>query len=136
MRSVYYCCKTLIQILNHAFSPASVFTSTTTGALEVRTKALASFQCDEQLKLLAQLFSSISKINLELDFLKLASHAMVHLQENGRSNLIYQLCMCVGTLRRDSLLPVKHMPTGLIEYIVKFVNTDNVTQVSVFLSCM
>ena len=65
-------------------------------------------------------------------FLEFANHAMHRLKEHGRLNLIYQLARCVGTMRADgsdSLLHVKRMPTGLIEYVVNFFNADVVQQV-------
>ena len=65
-------------------------------------------------------------------FLEFTNHAMHRLKEHGTLNLIYQLARCVGTMRADgsdSLLHVKRMPTGLIEYVVNFFNADVVQQV-------
>ena len=61
---------------------------------------------------LARLWSRVCKYLVETDFLQLA------LQHLKKKNLVYQLCKCVGTMRSDgsdSLLPVKCMPTGLID---------------------
>lgn len=98
-------------------------------ALEMCTRTLTPEQQ------LTQLFSNASKFPVEADFLQLACRAMHHLKKHGMSNLIYQLHVsrCAGTMRSDgsdSLLPVKCMPTGLIEYMVKFFNAEAVTKVT------
>ena len=83
---------------------------------------------------LTQLFRKVCEYPVETDFLQLVFSAMQHLKKNGRSNLVYQLCKCVGTMRSDgsdSLLPVKRMPTGLIEYVLNFYSAQTVTKVSV-----
>ena len=90
--------------------------------LEVCTqKTLDSLQPTQQLSILSQLFGLISQMSVPSDFLDLANHGMHHLKEHGRSNLIYQLARCVGTMcayGSDSLLPVKRMPTGLIMWSI------------------
>ena len=57
------------------------------------------------------------------DFIQLSLSAMAHLKSCGRSNVIYGLVKCLGTMRSDgsdSLLPAKRMPLGLIEHCVDF----------------
>ena len=100
--------------------------------LEVCTQTLDSLQPSQQLSILSQLFGLIKQMSVPSDFLELVNHGMHHLKEHGRSNLIYQLAKCVGTMRADgsdSLLPVKRMPTGLIEYVVNFFNAQVGTKV-------
>ena len=57
------------------------------------------------------------------DFIPLSLTAMEHLKSCGRSNVVYGLVKCLGTMRSDgsdSLLPAKRMPLGLIEHCVDF----------------
>ena len=91
-----------------------------------------SLQHTEQLEVLSRLFNDIGKVVVPSDFLKLTRDAVYNLKKQGRSNLVYQLARCLGTNRddgTDTLLPVKRMPTGLIEYIVGFFNAENLQQV-------
>ena len=109
-------------------------TLTSSKSLEACSKSLAALQPAEKLAVLTQLFRKVCEYPVETDFLQLAFSAMQHLKKNGRSNLVYQLCKCVGTMRSDgsdSLLPVKRMPTGLIEYVLNFYSAQTVTKVSV-----
>ena len=106
-------------------------TLTSSKSLEACSKSLAALQPAEKLAVLTQLFRKVCEYPVETDFLQLAFSAMQHLRKNGRSNL---LCKCVGTMRSDgsdSLLPVKRMPTGLIEYVLNFYSAQTVTKVSV-----
>ena len=66
------------------------------------------------------------------DFLELVVRAMLHLQHNACSNVFYLLVKALGTMRpdqSDSLLPVKGMPMGLVEYIVQFFTASSTQQV-------
>ena len=117
-----------MQILRPTVVPAGDLSM----VLEVCRQTLDSLQPSQQLSILSQLFSLISQMSVPSDFLELTNHGMHHLKEHGRSNLIYQLARCVGTMRADgsdSLLPVKRMPTGLIEYVVNFFNAGVGTKV-------
>ena len=112
--------------------PCTVPSGDLSVVLKVCQQTLDSLQPNQQLQILSQLFSLISQMSVPSDFLELANHGMHHLKEHGRSNLIYQLARCVGTMRADgsdSLLPVKRMPTGLIEYAVNFFNARIGTKV-------
>ena len=115
-----------------AISATQQATLSSSKSLETCSKSLAALQPAEKLAVLSQLFRKICKYPVETDFLQLAFSAMEHLNKNGRSNLVYQLCKCVGTMRSDgsdSLLPVKRMPTGLIEYVLNFYSAQTVTKV-------
>ena len=75
------------------------------------------------MEILSTLFSELVKASnapdIPLDFLTLAVAGMKNLQVAGRSNVIYLLAKAVGTRRADNadtLLPVRRMPMGLIEY--------------------
>lgn len=96
------------------------------------SKGLAALQPVEKLTVLTKLFNDICNHPVETDFLQLAFNAIRNLKNNGRSNLVYQLCKCVGIMRSDmsdSLLPVKRMPTGLIEYILNFYSAQTAKKV-------
>jgi len=102
-------------------------------ALEVCMQTLATLPPEQQLDVLTKLFSNVSKLPVEDDFFRLLYQAMHNFKKCGRPNLVYLLSRCAGTVRNDgsdSLLPLKRMPTGLIEYVLQFFNAESVTQVS------
>ena len=68
------------------------------------------------------------------DFIRLSLSAMAHLKSCGRSNVVYSLVKCLGTMRNDgsdSLLPAKRMPLGLIEHCVDFFASPSLHTVNV-----
>ena len=92
---------------------------------------------DQQCAVLSQLFATFLKQNTSTrcppsDFLELVVRGMTHLQQCGRSNVIYMLAKALGTMRpdqSDSLLPAKRMPMGLIEYVVLYFTASSTRQV-------
>ena len=106
-------------------------------------QALVPLQAGQQLEILSELFSLYLSENSRTravphDFLELVVQGMRHLQEAGRSNVIYSLAKAVGTMRpddSDSLLPTKNMPMGLIEYAVNFFTASSVQKVMTACSC-
>ena len=98
---------------------------------------LEMLSCDEQCAVLTNLFGMIMMRNtnagcIPSDFLQLCLHAMAHLKQCDRTNVIYLLAKALGTMRSDqsdSLLPAKRMPMGLIEYIVQFFTSSSAKQV-------
>ena len=90
----------------------------------------------EQITLLSRQFSEFVQqkhsITLPQDFLELCVQAMSHLQQCGRTNVLYSLAKGLGTLRpdkSDTKFPAKRMPTGLLQYMVEFFAADNLSQV-------
>ena len=89
------------------------------------------------MQVLTVLFSEVTRLHYSFptvspDFLGLVASGMEHLHNAGRSNTIYNLAHALGTLRSDgsdSLLPVKRMPMGLIEYTVVFFSASSVQKV-------
>jgi len=66
------------------------------------------------------------------NFAELAVQAMKHLQEKGKSNLMYKFAMCIATNRpgsNDRLFPLDRMPFGMVEYQIEFFSATNVMQV-------
>ena len=58
---------------------------------------------------------------------------MRNLRDAGRCNVLYLLAKAVGTMRedgRDTLLPTKRMPMGLLEYMVSCFTATSVNQVN------
>lgn len=106
-------------------------------AIKSCQRALAPFQPNEQLDILSHLFSEVAYGTLNepkvpTDFLRLAVDAMHNLRTSGWSNTVYLLAKALGTMRTDhsdTLLPVKRMPMGLIEYAVTFFSATSVQQV-------
>lgn len=88
-----------------------------------------------QLDLLSQLFSHIginSSIIVPDDFLILAYKGMKELQDGNRSNVLYSLAKALGTKRpdgSDSLIPIRRMPMGMIEYCCNFFSATQLEQV-------
>ena len=102
------------------------------------SQVLQSLELSEQLQVLSILFSSISKQDVPSDFLCLTASGMQNLSDAGRSNTIYQLAQGLGTSRSDgsdSLLPVRRMPMGLIEYATVFFTASSVQKVHVHVQC-
>lgn len=100
-------------------------------------QALSVLQPRQQVQVLSSLLVHYqrehSNIRVPEDFLELAIRGMQYLHESGRSNVIYTIAKAVGTMRSDnsdSLLPVKRMPMGLVEYIVNFFTSSCIQEVS------
>ena len=99
--------------------------------------SLAPLQPFEKLNALSQMFSAIVESNfhvrnIPVDFLRLAAEGMQNLHTAGRSNTIYLLTKALGTKRADesdTLLPLKRMPMGLIEYTAAFFTASSVQKV-------
>ena len=99
------------------------------------------FSClsrDDQLKELSSLFSAYFLVTFSVtvlnDFLSLSSKAMAQLKHNYRSNVLYNMAKCMGTLRRDggdSRFPMRRMPMGLVEHIANFFVTEDMQKVSI-----
>lgn len=99
-------------------------------------QALSFLQPRQQVEVFSSLFSHYQRqhcnIRVPEGFLELAIRGMQHLHGSGRSNVIYAMAKAVGTMRRDnsdSLLPVKRMPMGLVEYIVNFFTSSSIQKV-------
>lgn len=106
-------------------------------------QALLPLQANEQLRVLTNLFSEVARLQHSFptvapDFLGLVASGMQRLHTEGRSNTLYLLARALGTLRSDgsdSLLPVKRMPMGLIEYTVAFFAASCEQKVQPFIVC-
>ena len=113
------------------------YASSKSNAIECCQRVLAPFQPKEQLDILSCLFTEVCEDTVHepkvpTDFLRLAMDAMHNLHVSGRSNTIYLLAKAVGTMRAnhsDTLLPVRRMPMGLIEYAVAFFTATSIQQV-------
>lgn len=68
-----------------------------------------------------------------LNFPHLSLKSMKTLQDLGKTNTIYNLSKVAGELRPDgsgTLIPLKRMPFGMVQYIIDFFASTNVMQVS------
>ena len=68
-----------------------------------------------------------------LDFPHLSLKSMKTLQDLGKTNTIYNLSKVVGEPRPDgsgTLIPLKRMPFGMVQYIIDFFASTNIMQVS------
>ena len=93
---------------------------------------------EELLTIISSLFKDLANakygVQITSDYLYLSICATMHLNQSGRSNLLYGLAKAMGTMRSDgsdSRLPAKRMPTGLIAHIVAFFNADSYHKVRV-----
>ena len=81
---------------------------------------------DDQMQFLSEAFCTYcaqNDLSTEQDFVKLAFKAMMKLKEEGKHNVVYDLCKGLGTCRpdgTDSYFPTKRMPMGLLQYLVQF----------------
>jgi hypothetical protein len=67
------------------------------------------------------------------DFLQLVIQAKDHLVQNHRRDVVSDLVQVIGTMRKDSsdsLLPVRRMPMGLLEYMLAYYAADTKNGVS------
>ena len=74
-----------------------------------------------------------------LNFPQLSLYAMKKLQDLGKSNTVYSLSKVISESRpdgSDSLMPLKRMPFGMIQFIVDFFASTNVMQVTVVCVCV
>lgn len=102
-----------------------------------QTTSLAkSLDPSQELQIIADMFKTYAAIHYGLivpvDFLQLYLNASVHLKKCQRSDVVYHLVKGVAQMRpdgTDSRFPAKKMPMGLLEYMVKFFNSDNLKQV-------
>ena len=90
----------------------------------------------EQLQQICTMFHNYaisSGLSIPPDFLPLSLKAFAHLKSSGRTNVLYNMSKCLGTMRTDnsdSLLPAKQMPMGLLEHTVNFFSASSAEQVS------
>ena len=81
------------------------------------------------------MFAKTYDLDVPADFLLLAASGMQNIRNAGRSNVIYLLSKAVGKMRiddSDTLLPLKRMPMGLIEYVISFFTVSSVQKVCIY----
>lgn len=90
----------------------------------------------DHLKKISELFQSYvlvyHSISVPSDFLEVSARAMAQLKRYKRSNVLYKLAKCMGTLRQDSddsCFPMRQMPMGMVEYIADFFVSDEMHKV-------
>ena len=108
------------------------------GTVDTLRCQLSNLTTDEQLQLCGELFSQICSSQpahtvIPLDFMSLSLKAMDNLKASGRRNVLYELALGLGSLRPDGtpLFPMDRMPMGLLEYMVNFFTSSNISEVSV-----
>ena len=106
------------------------------GAIDTLRCQLSSLTTDEQLHLCGELLSQICSSQpaptaVPRDFLSLSLKAMDNLKESGRRNVLYELALGLGSLRPDGtpLFPTDRMPMGLLEYMINFFASSNISEV-------
>ena len=71
-------------------------------------------------------------IHVPEDFVSLAAKAMAQLQQNSRTNVLYNLAKGWGTQRddgSDSRFPTKRIPMGLVEHTANFFASEQMRKV-------
>lgn len=69
-----------------------------------------------------------------LNFPQLSLNAMKKLQDLDKTNTVYNLSKVISESRpdgSDSLMPLKRMPFGMVQFIVDFFASTNVMQVTI-----
>ena len=107
----------------------------TTPLMSLR-ESVSELSPDEQMHAISSQFCEIvaSKhgVRVPSDFLPKAASAMVQLQSSGRSNVLYTLASGIGTTRsgsEKSRFPTDRMPMGLLEHMVNFFASLDMTKV-------
>ena len=96
---------------------------------------LSSLSDDEKLAVISRLFEAQAVhcgVKFPADYLSLSITSAINLKEAGRSNMLYSLAKAAGSLRddgSDTLLPLKRLPTGLIEHCLNFFTATSLNQV-------
>ncbi len=91
----------------------------------------AALEKEDQLSVFAEMLSRHFP-SVPPDFFSLVINSTKHLKECNRTNVIYTLAKVVGTSRpdgKDSFLPVKKMPFGLLEYTINFFGATSTQKV-------
>ena len=103
---------------------------------EVIGEWLKNLSEHDQLEKISELFQSYvlvyHSITVPSDFLGVSARAMAQLKRHKRSNVLYKLAKCMGTLRKDSddpCFPMRRMPMGMVEYIADFFVSDEMRKV-------
>ena len=128
-------CHTHSGVSDCDISSSQPMESTKTTCIDDLMDAVWQQEGSKQLKIISNLFCSYALsqgVTVPSDFLKLFLDASLHLRRCNRINVVYGLAKAVGTLRedgKDSLLPAKRMPMGLVEHMVNFFTADNLNKV-------
>ncbi len=99
---------------------------------------MSSLDSKDQLQLIATMIYAFDKV-IPVDFLPLVINGMKHLRANQETSIIYSLARVLGTLHPnggESLLSVKRMPFGLIEYVIIFFGASSTQKVYMCLFIM
>lgn len=101
--------------------------------------SLLKMVSDELIRVISSLFQQYAltkyDVHVPADFLQLSLIAIRHLNQCGRSNVVYGVAKAIGTMRpdgSDSRLPARRMPMGMLEYMVKFYNSNTYVKVGNF----
>lgn len=99
--------------------------------------SFANLDSKEQLRVLCDFFThhlkNFHNIIVPEDFLQLSLFTMQKLQENGKTNVLYNLAKGLGTMRpdqSDSFFPMTRMPFGMLEYMTAFFTSTSGSNVS------
>ncbi len=90
---------------------------------------------DDKEKLLDQLFMNHAMSNGILSnpskYVTISIAAMKHLQQNGKSNLVYKWPQCINRQNGEGkhVLSVNRMPFGLLQYQIEFFSASNTMSV-------
>lgn len=82
---------------------------------------------EELMRIISSLFQQFALtkyVHIPADFLQLSLIAVKHLNQCGRSNVVYGVAKAIGAMqpdRSDSRLPSRRMLMGLLEYMVNFI---------------
>ena len=94
---------------------------------------------EELIRVISSLFQQYAltkyDVHVPADFLQLSLIAIRHLNQCGRSNVVYGVAKAIGTMRpdgSDSRLLARRMPMGMLEYMVKFYNSNTYVKVGNF----
>ena len=92
---------------------------------------LASLPHRDQVAAVSELVQSLAQPGVKIppEFVANSLMCMRNLKLAGRSNIFAGLAKAIGTMRpdgSDTLMPVSHMPVGLIEYAISFFTSNSV----------
>ena len=116
--------------------PVSLSTPTSR-CLQIIDTLFSSLIDDQRLEILSQLFEKLATLKFPPDYLSLSIKAALNFSRARRSNILYNLVEAAGTQRgdgSDALLPLKDLPTGLIEHSFNFFTASSTAQVNIIIT--
>ena len=123
-------------VTSHPVTLSSTLPTCDVSKINTLSSQVKDLSIDEQIAFTREVYHDVClRVYVPKDFIDLSIRAMKKLQESGRSNVLYELSLGLGTLRpdgSDSCFPTSRMPMGLLEYMAQFFASETMNEVCYF----